>query len=90
MVIGVTTVTLVYNGGDHVDDLGDRDDDDHDSHDADHDDADNDGRPDGRPIIRAVGPEGSRTSHQISISTTTTTIAPKLQAGCTRGSSQGR
>ena len=89
MVCGVTTVTLVYNGGDHVDDLGDHDDD-HDSHDANHDDADNDGRPDGRPIIRAVGPEGSRTSNQISISTTTTTIATKLQAGCTRGTSQGR
>ena len=69
MVIGVTTVTLVYNVGDHVDDLGDRDDD-HDGHDANHDDADNDGRPDGRPIIRAVGPEGRRTSNQISISTT--------------------
>ena len=57
MVIGVTTVTLVYNVGDHVDDLGYRDDD-HDSHDANHDDADNDGRPDGRPIIRPVGPSG--------------------------------
>ena len=57
MVIGVTTVTLVYNVGDHVDDLGDRDDD-HDRHDANHDDADNDGRPDGRPIIRPVGPSG--------------------------------
>ena len=89
MVIGVTTVTLVYNVGDHVDDLGDRDDD-HDRHNANHDDADNDGRPDGRPIIRAVGPEGSRTSNQISISTTTTTMATKLEAGCTRGSSQGR
>ena len=85
MVIGVTTVTLVYNVGDHVDDLGYRDDD-HDSHDAN----DNDGRPDGRPIIRAVGPEGRRTSNQISISTTTTTIATKLQAGCTQGTSQGR
>ena len=31
-----------------------------------------------------------RTSNQISISTTATTIATKLEAGCTRGTSQGR